>query len=67
MQGFQKVVGHQEIITHLQNAISMNKVSHAYLFGGESGSGKKMMVIVVSCTLSASTVERKERIAVSTG
>lgn len=31
MQGFQKVVGHQEIITHLQNAISMNKVSHAYL------------------------------------
>lgn len=25
MQGFQKVVGHQEIITHLQNAISMNK------------------------------------------
>ena len=41
MQGFQKVVGHQEIITHLQNAISMNKVSHAYLFGGESGSGKK--------------------------
>ena len=42
MQGFQKVVGHQEIITHLQNAISMNKVSHAYLFGGESGSGKKM-------------------------
>ena len=43
MQGFQKVVGHQEIITHLQNAISMNKVSHAYLFGGESGSGKKMM------------------------
>ena len=39
MQGFQKVVGHQEIITHLQNAISMNKVSHAYLFGGESGSG----------------------------
>ena len=41
MQGFQKVVGHQEIITHLQNAISMNKVSHAYLFGGESGSGKE--------------------------
>ena len=24
MQGFQKVVGHQEIITHLQNAISVS-------------------------------------------
>ena len=37
MQGFQKVVGHQEIITHLQNAISMNKETHVYLFGGERG------------------------------
>lgn len=53
MQGFQKVVGHQEIITHLQNAISMNKVSHAYLFGGESGSGKKMMASLFAMTLSA--------------
>ena len=51
MQGFQKVVGHQEIITHLQNAISMNKVSHAYLFGGESGSGKKMMASLFAMTL----------------
>ena len=51
MQGFQKVVGHQEIITHLQNAISMNKVSHAYLFGGESGSGKKMMASMFAMTL----------------
>lgn len=51
MQGFQKVVGHQEIITHLQNAISMNKVSHAYLFGGESGSGKKMMASLFAMAL----------------
>ena len=51
MQGFQKVVGHQEIITHLQNAISMNKVSHAYLFGGENGSGKKMMASLFAMTL----------------
>ncbi len=55
MQGFQKVVGHQEIITHLQNAISMNKVSHAYLFGGERGSGKKMMASLFAMTLSCET------------
>ena len=41
MQGFQKVVGHQEIITHLQNAISMNKVSHAYLFWRREWIGKE--------------------------
>ena len=29
----------------------MNKVSHAYLFGGESGSGKKMMASLFAMTL----------------
>ncbi|MCI5649571.1 MAG: DNA polymerase III subunit delta' [Fusicatenibacter sp.] len=51
MQGFRDVVGHQEIIEHLQNAISMGKVSHAYLFGGESGSGKKLLATLFAMTL----------------
>lgn len=51
MQGFRDVVGHQEIIEHLQNAISMDKVSHAYLFGGESGSGKKLLASLFAMTL----------------
>lgn len=40
MKGFDGVVGHQEIISHLQNAIRLGKVSHAYIFGGEHGAGK---------------------------
>lgn len=51
MQGFQDVVGHQEVITHLKNAISMNKVSHAYIIGGEAGSGKKMLATLFATTL----------------
>ena len=31
MQGFEEVLGHEEIIRHLQNAVAMNKVSHSYL------------------------------------
>ena len=29
MPGFEEIVGHKEIIRHLQNAIRLGKVSHA--------------------------------------
>lgn len=51
MQGFKDVVGHEEIIAHLQNAVKMNKVSHAYIFGGEHGSGKKLLASLFAMTL----------------
>ena len=31
MAGFKDIVGNEQIIEHLQNAISMGKVSHAYI------------------------------------
>ena len=37
MQQFKNVIGHEQVIAHLQNAIRMNKVSHAYLISGEEG------------------------------
>ena len=40
MRTFDSVIGHKEIISHLRSAISMGKVSHAYLFCGEEGAGK---------------------------
>lgn len=49
--GFGSVVGHEEIISHLQNAIRLGKVSHAYLFGGEHGSGKKLLASLFAMTL----------------
>ena len=43
MAGFKEIVGHEEIIQHLQNAIRLGKVSHAYILSGEKGSGKKLL------------------------
>ena len=40
MAGFSSIIGHEQIIEHLQNAISMHKVSHAYIFNGPDKSGK---------------------------
>ena len=41
MIGFSDIIGHEGVVLHLQNAIQSDKVSHAYLFSGEAGSGKK--------------------------
>lgn len=51
MTGFNSVVGHNDIIMHLQNAISSGKVSHAYIFNGEAGSGKKLLANLFAMTL----------------
>ncbi|MDO4617284.1 MAG: DNA polymerase III subunit delta' [Lachnospiraceae bacterium] len=51
IRGFQDVVGHRDIISHLQNAIRLNKVSHAYIFCGEEGSGKNMLASLFAMTL----------------
>lgn len=40
MNSFGKVIGHEKIIAHFEEAIQMGKVSHAYLLSGEDGSGK---------------------------
>ena len=43
MLGFRDVIGHEHLIEHLQSAIAMGKVSHAYIFDGEKGSGKNFL------------------------
>jgi DNA polymerase-3 subunit delta' len=43
MNSFQQIVGHESIIEHLQNAIQAGKVSHAYIYHGEDGMGKKTL------------------------
>lgn len=43
MAGFADIIGHNQIIEHLQNVISSQKVSHAYIFNGPDNSGKKML------------------------
>lgn len=51
MKNFSDILGHDKIKEHLQSAIRLNKISHAYIFNGESGSGKKSLATVFSKTL----------------
>ncbi len=57
MEGFGEIIGHEKIVAHLQNAIVTDKVSHAYIFSGGQGTGKKLLASVFAMTLQC---ERKE-------
>lgn len=51
MAGFEQVIGHEQIIGHFQNAIRLNKISHAYILSGEEGAGKRLLAQLFSMTL----------------
>ena len=41
MAGFRNILGHESEVELLQKAVMLGKVSHAYIFEGEAGCGKK--------------------------
>lgn len=43
MADFKDIIGQEQIIHHMQNAIRQKKMSHAYLLCGEAGSGKRLL------------------------
>ena len=43
MASFKDIVGQEQLKEHLQNAIRLNKVSHAYIINGERNCGKEFM------------------------
>ena len=43
MAAFHEIIGHEDIIRHLKTAKKTGKISHAYLFTGNPGSGKKLI------------------------
>lgn len=51
MKDFDEIIGHEKVKEHLQSAIKLNKISHAYIFNGPQGSGKKMLADVFAKTL----------------
>lgn len=51
MAGFKDILGHEQIIEHLQNAIALEKVSHAYIFSGPEASGKMMLADAFAMSL----------------
>ena len=48
---FQDIIGQEYMTGHLQNAIRMGKVSHAYIIQGEAGSGKKLLANTFAAAL----------------
>ncbi len=51
MAEFKDILGHEGIIAHLQNAVSMDKISHSYIMSGEDGLGKSMLADAFAKTL----------------
>ncbi len=58
MVSFNNIIGHEEIIRHLKNAMTTGKVSHSYIFTGRPGSGKKLLATTYAMTLQCELVER---------
>lgn len=51
MAGFRDIIGQEQLKEHMQNAMKMNKVSHAYLINGERSSGKEFAAQIFATTL----------------
>ncbi len=51
MAGFKDMIGHKQEIANLERAIRTGKVSHAYIFTGEKGTGKKRLADAFAMTL----------------
>lgn len=51
MAGFKDVIGQEKIVSHFENAIRSEKISHAYLLNGEKGMGKKMLANAFALTV----------------
>lgn len=51
IRGFSGIVGHRDVVSHIQNAIKTGKVSHAYILSGEKGSGKRLIATLFAMTL----------------
>lgn len=57
MLNFKNVVGHEQVIEHMKNAIQSKKVSHAYILNGEDGTGKKLLANVFAKALQCQAKE----------
>ncbi len=51
MTGFQNIIGQEQIKEHLQNALQMQKISHAYIINGEKSTGKEFIARVFAMAL----------------
>ena len=54
---FNELVGQEHIVTALKNAISENRVGHAYLFSGPRGTGKTSTARILGKALNCTALE----------
>ncbi len=48
---FSEIIGQEELVAHLQNALETNQVSHAYMVEGERHTGKMMLAEAFAASL----------------
>lgn len=51
MYQFEDIIGQNHIVGHIQQAIKVGQISHAYIFEGEKGMGKKLISSTFAKTL----------------
>lgn len=60
MSKFKDIVGQEQLKEHLENAIRLNKVSHAYIINGERSSGKEFIAKTFAAALQCENREDVE-------
>ena len=55
LRSFRELIGHEEIVHHLETAIRGGTVAHAYIIEGESGSGKRTIASLFAAALLCET------------
>ncbi|MGN0485389.1 MAG: ATP-binding protein [Lachnospiraceae bacterium] len=51
MAGFNSIIGNEQIVQHLKNAVLKDKVSHAYIINGPKSCGKGLLADAFAMTL----------------
>lgn len=51
MSRFSEIIGQKDAVQHLQNGLETGRITHAYIFAGEEGSGKRALADAFSNAL----------------
>ncbi len=60
MARFTDIIGQEQLKEHLQNALKLNKVSHAYIINGERSSGKEFIARIFASALQCEKVQLQD-------
>lgn len=60
MARFTDIIGQEQLKEHLQNALRLNRVSHAYIINGERSTGKEFVAKIFAAALQCENPETSE-------